>query len=53
MSYCNMSDMTPPSAPASAAPKSRKPSSVVATAGARLREAVEAERPLQFAGGKK
>jgi hypothetical protein len=49
MSYCNMRDMTPPSAPASVAPKSRKPWSSIA--GARLREAVEAERPLQVAGG--
>jgi methylisocitrate lyase len=43
-----MRDMTPPSTPASAAPKSKKPS--IATAGARLREAVEAEHPLQVVG---
>src|ERR1700733_7654364 len=43
-----MCDMTTPSNPASAAPKSQKTSAP--TAGARLREAVEAERPLQVVG---
>src|SRR5580698_3915877 len=43
-----MYGMTTPSNPASAAPKSQKTSAP--TAGARLREAVEAERPLQVVG---
>jgi methylisocitrate lyase len=45
-----MYGMTTPTNPASAAPKPTKPTSSTATAGARLREAVEAERPLQVVG---
>jgi methylisocitrate lyase len=43
-----MRDMTTPSTPASATPKPRKPS--IAAAGARLREAIETEHPLQVVG---